>query len=133
MTTTVPESHADLLDAAIGVLATNGADGLPQVTAVCFLHDKEDGLVRLSLNDTRQKTKNLGRDANATLFILDPANPFRTLEIRGHAELTPDPDFAFAAQAGAKYNQDFTTHDQPGESRSVVTIRPTRVVVTAIG
>jgi PPOX class probable F420-dependent enzyme len=133
MATTVPESHTDLLDVAFAVLATNGANGLPQVTAVCFLADKEDGLVRLSLNDTRQKTKNLARDANTTLFIADPANPMRTLEIRGRAELTPDPDFAFATQAGGNYNQDFTTHDGPGETRSIVTIHPTRVVVTAIG
>ena len=84
---TVPDSHRDLLDAATAILATNGADGKPQVTAVAFLFDPADQRVKISLNDTRQKVKNLRRDPNATLFILDPANPYRTLEIRGRAEL----------------------------------------------
>jgi hypothetical protein len=100
---------------------------------VAFYHDKADDLVKLSLNDTRQKTKNLRRDPRATLFILDPANRLRTLEIRAEADLIPDPDFAFCATAGAKYNSDFHHHDQPGETRSQVVLRPTRVVATNLG
>ena len=42
-------------------------------------------------------------------------------------EVTPDDDKSFAARAGAKYGQDFTAHDRPGERRVVVTIRPRRV------
>jgi PPOX class probable F420-dependent enzyme len=131
--TTVADSHRDLLDADTAILATNGPDGLPQVTAVAFLHDQADDLVKISLNDTRQKTRNLRRDSNATLFILDPGNPYRTLEIRGRAELLADPDFAFARTAGAKYGQDFHQHDQPGETRSIVILHPTRVNATHIG
>jgi hypothetical protein len=41
---------------------------------------------------TRQKYKNLLRNPVASLFLLDPANPFRTLEIRADVTLTPDPD-----------------------------------------
>lgn len=36
-----------------------------------------------------EKTKNLRRDPRVTFFILDPANPFRTLEIRADAVLHP--------------------------------------------
>lgn len=123
----VPDSHRDLLEADVAVLCTNGRDGLPQVTAVCFLHDKGDDLIRLSLNDTRQKTRNMRRDPSVTLFILAPGNPYKTLEIRGQAELSPDADFSFAATAGAKYGQDFHRHDQPGETRSIVTLHPTKI------
>lgn len=131
-TPTVPDSHRDLLQAATAVLATNGATGLPQVTAVAFLHDPADDLVRISLNDARQKTKNLRRDPRTTLFIVDPNNPYRTLEIRAEAELLPDPDFAFAATAGAKYGQDFHRHDQAGETRSIVVLHPRRIVATLL-
>jgi len=31
---TIPDSHKDLLQAAIGLLATNGRNGLPQLTAI---------------------------------------------------------------------------------------------------
>ena len=99
---TIPGSHADLLAAGVGMLATQGHDGFPQVTALWFLYD-DDGLVKLSLNTTRQKTKNLGRHAECTFFVLDPANPYRTLEIRAHAEIAPDADYVFAQKLGAKY------------------------------
>jgi general stress protein 26 len=56
--TTVPESHQDLLKADVAMLATIGQDGYPQVTALWFLLD-DDGTIKLSLNTTRQKVKNL--------------------------------------------------------------------------
>jgi hypothetical protein len=46
-----------VLDAPYGGLTTLGRDGYPQSTMVAFL--AEDGLVRISLNTTRQKTGNL--------------------------------------------------------------------------
>ena len=98
--TTVPESHQDLLAADVAVLATAGPDGYPQVTATWFLLD--DGVVKLSLNTTRQKVKNLRAHPESTLFILDPANPYRTLEIRARAEVSPDEDYAFAVRLGSK-------------------------------
>lgn len=115
------------------MLATNGPDGLPQVTAVAFHHDAQRDLVQISLNDTRQKTRNLRRDPRATLFILDPENPYRTLEIRAQVELEPDADFAFAALAGARYGQDFHRHDLPGETRSIVTLHPVRINANRMG
>jgi PPOX class probable F420-dependent enzyme len=130
--TTVPESHLDLLDTRTAILATVGASGKPQLTAIVFLYDTEDGLVKISLNDTRQKVKNLRLNPSATFFILDPENSGRTLEIRGDAEITPDPDFSFAATVGAKYNADFRRNDQPGETRSKVTLHPTRIVATKL-
>jgi PPOX class probable F420-dependent enzyme len=123
---TIPDSHRDLLDAPVATLATVGADGRPQLSAVWFLAD-DDG-VRLSLNNSRQKTKNLTNNSAATLFILDTANPARYLELRGNATLTPDDDYAFADKVGAKYGGvDLRGMDQPGQSRVVVTIDPVRV------
>ncbi|HEY5422482.1 MAG TPA: PPOX class F420-dependent oxidoreductase [Ilumatobacteraceae bacterium] len=123
---TIPDSHRDLLDAPVATLATVGADGRPQLSAVWFLAD-DDG-VRLSLNNARQKTKNLTNNSAATLFILDTANPARYLELRGNATLTSDDDYAFADKVGAKYGGvDLRNMDQPGQSRVVVTIDPVRV------
>jgi PPOX class probable F420-dependent enzyme len=93
---------------------------------VWFLAD--DNGVRISLNTSRQKTKNLAKNSAATLFILDAANPARYLELRGDATVDADPDYAFADQVGAKYGGvDLRTRDQAGESRVVVTIDPVRV------
>jgi PPOX class probable F420-dependent enzyme len=121
----IPESHRDLLDARTAVLATVGTDGRPQLSAVWFL--AEGDTVRLSLNSTRQKVKNLRRNPAATLFVLDPANPQRYLELRGDATLSDDPDYAFAGQVGVKYEADLRTFDAPDASRVVVTLQPVRV------
>ncbi len=124
--TTFPESHRDLLDADVAALATITRSGTPQQTAVWFLY--EDGELKLSLNTSRLKTKNLMKRPQCSLLILDPAVPQRYLEVRGTAELEPDDDYAFASKVGAKYGgADLSEHDGPGEGRVIVTIRPTNV------
>jgi PPOX class probable F420-dependent enzyme len=131
MTTTIPASHADLLEGRFATLATIGPDGRPQLSEVWFL--TEDGSPRLSLSTARQKLKNLDRDPACTLFLLDLANPYRYLEIRGDAEITPDDDYAFADRVGAKYASDLRDHDGPEDGRVVVTVRPTRINAVAMG
>ncbi len=124
--TSIPDSHRDLLDASTAILATNGPDGRPQLSAVWFLTKADT--VRVSLNTTRQKVKNLRTNPAVTLFILDPANSQRYLEIRGDAELTDDADYAFADEVGAKYGgANLRNFDGPGASRVAVTIHPARV------
>jgi len=121
----IPASHRDLLDGQFATLGTVGPDGRPQLSEVWFLADGD--AVRLSLNDSRQKTKNLKANPAASLFLLDLAVPYRYLELRGDAEISPDDDHAFARRVGAKYQADLSLHDKPGDKRVVVTIRPARV------
>ena len=124
---TIPDSHQDLLTAPVVTLATIGQGGYPQVTATWFLHD-DDGVVKLSLNTTRQKVKNLRSHPECTLFFVDPANPYRTLEIRARADMQPDEDYAFANKLGKKYGDvDLRTMDKPGEQRVVVSMHPVKV------
>jgi PPOX class probable F420-dependent enzyme len=121
----IPETHLDLLDAEFATLATLAADGAPQLTEVWFLY--EDGEVKLSLNSSRAKTKNLAARPQCSLFFLDLANPYRYMDVRGLARIEPDGDYAFADRVGAKYNSDLREHDGPGEARIVVTIERTNV------
>ena len=121
-----PKSHQDLLKAEIAVLVTLGRTAYPQVTAVWFLLD-DDGFLKLSLKTTRQKVKNLQEHRECTFFIIDRANPERTLEVRANAELSPDPDYAFADKIGMKYRADIRKKDRPEESRVVVMLRPVKV------
>jgi PPOX class probable F420-dependent enzyme len=129
--TTFPDSHSDLLDAQFATLATVGKDGVPQQTEVWFLHDA--GELKLSLNDARLKTRNLQKRPQCSLMLLDVGNPYRYLEVRGSAELTPDDDYAFAKKVGAKYDSDLKVHDNPGEGRVVVTIVPSNVYAVNMG
>jgi PPOX class probable F420-dependent enzyme len=123
--TEIPQSHRDLLESQVATLATIGPDGRPQVSEVWFL--AKDGAVHMSLNTSRQKVKNLQRNPSATVLLLDLADPYRYVEIRGDAEITPDADYAFADQLAAKYKADLRLHDKPGESRVAVAIRPTKI------
>ncbi len=123
--TDFPDSHRDLLDGQFASLGTIGGDGLPQLTEVWFLHD--DGELKLSLNRSRLKTRNLVKRPECSVLLLDLQNPYRYLEVRGHAKLEPDDDYAFARKLGAKYDADLSAHDRPGETRVVVTIEPANI------
>ncbi|MGZ4250135.1 MAG: PPOX class F420-dependent oxidoreductase [Solirubrobacteraceae bacterium] len=124
--TNFPASHRDLLDAQVATLATIGGNGFPQLTEIWFLHD--DGELKLSLNSSRLKTRNLQKRPQCSLFLLDLQNPYRYLEVRGNATIEPDDDYEFARKLGAKYGgADLREHDNPGESRLIVTIEPANV------
>ena len=131
MSTDFPDSHRDLLDARFATLATLGKDGGPQLTEVWFLF--EDGEVKVSLNDSRLKTKHLVARPRCSLFILDLENPFRYIDVRGTARIDPDDDHAFADRVGAKYGTDLREHDGPDDKRVVATIEPTNVFAVDMG
>lgn len=125
MTTSLPTSHTDLLDApGVAVLTTIGADGLPQSTAIWYLRDGDS--VRLSLDKARQKYKNLAARPVANLFFLDPTNPFRTLEIRAEVTIEPDADLTFFHRVFQHYSADPAM--VPTTERVVVTLVPKRIV-----
>jgi len=121
----IPESHKDLLNALVAVIGTIGASGRPQLSASWFL--AEGDTVKLSLNTARQKVKNLQANPKVSVIILGES-PYKYIELRGDAEITPDPGYEFADKVGAKYGADLRSRDQPGESRVVVTIKPTRII-----
>jgi len=125
MTTAIPESHRDLLELPVATLATLGPDGRPQLSAVWFLAKGDE--LKISLNTGRQKVRNLQRQAACTVFLLDLANPYRYLEIRGDAELAPDENYEFAARVDAKYGSDIKAMDKQGDRRVVVTVKPVKV------
>ena len=121
----IPDSHRYLLEGRFATLATLGGDGTPQLTEVWFLH--HDGELKVSLNTSRLKTKNLMRRPQCSLFLLDLENPYRYVDVRGRARIEPDDDYAFADKVGAKYGADLREHDAPEDSRVIVTIEPTHV------
>jgi PPOX class probable F420-dependent enzyme len=126
MMTEFPESHQDLLQIPVGVLATQGPDGFPQVSAIWFVLG-DDGTIQISLNTTRQKLKNLRRHAECTLFLMDPASPYRTLEIRARAEIDSDSADEAITMVQQKYGADVRENDRPGETRVAVTLHPVKI------
>jgi PPOX class probable F420-dependent enzyme len=125
----IPESHRDLLTSPLtAALTTVDAKGRPQSTAVWYLVD-DDGLLKGSITDDRQKYKNLSRNPNCTLFIIDPSNPWRTLEIRAEVWLTADPEKATVSKFAKAYQADEAMLKAAGNNRYTVTYRPRHIVV----
>jgi len=123
----ISASHRDLLETPHTVaFATVGADGQPQVTAIWAMLDGD--VVRTSLTKSRQKYKNLIAHPQVTLFVIDPENPFRTLEIRATAEVTDDPGLEYLQRLLHLYGTDLENFPGPKDDRVVITLHPTRIV-----
>jgi PPOX class probable F420-dependent enzyme len=130
MATTIPASHADLLQTtkpAFAQLATVNADGTPQVTPVWVDYDGTHVLVNTARG--RVKTRNLERNPRVALAISDPENPYRYVGIQGRVvEMTEKGGDAHIDKMAKKYlNKDSYPFRQPGEVRLIVKIAPDKV------
>ena len=121
----VPESHADLLAGPVGTLTTVGSDGYPQVTAVVAMLG-DDGNVHTSVSSVRQKYRNMVRHPKATLLVIDPANPFRTVEVRADVEIIPDPGKVWS-KAFLQGGVDLDEIDPPEAERFHIVLHPAKV------
>jgi PPOX class probable F420-dependent enzyme len=121
----VPDSHADLLEAVtVAHVATIGPDGAPQVNPVWFEWDGEH--VCISQTTGRQKYRNVHRDPRIALSIVDPSNPYRYLEVRGHAAaIVDDEGNAFIDRQAQRYlGEETYPWPQPGDVRVIVKVLP---------
>jgi PPOX class probable F420-dependent enzyme len=130
MATTIPASHADLLQLtkpAFAQLATVNADGTPQVTPVWVDYDGTHLLVNTARG--RVKTRNLERNPLVALAISDPENPYRYVGVQGRVvEMTEKGADAHIDKMAKKYlNKDSYPFRQPGEVRVIVKIAPDKV------
>jgi PPOX class probable F420-dependent enzyme len=123
----IPSTHLDLLETPIPVaLATVGPTGHPQVSAIWVI--LEGNTIVTSLAGIRQKLKNLRSRPQATVFVIDPVNPYRTLEVRGDVTIEPDPELATLERVLTAYGTDLASFPAPLEGRTTVTVHPTHVV-----
>lgn len=131
MSTTLPASHADLVERPLfGHLATIRPDGSPQSSVMWFAWDGE--VLRFTHTSQRQKFANLTHEPRVSMSIVDPDNLYRFLEIRGAVKsIEPDPDAAFYQTLQARYGTAFALTDTP--HRVVITVRPDRFVAVASG
>jgi PPOX class probable F420-dependent enzyme len=82
-----PELLAFIGERGHGVLTTIKKDGRPQLSVVGYAFDAGTATFRVSLTDSRAKTRNLRRDPRCSILVTTPANrPYAVAE--GTAELT---------------------------------------------
>ncbi|MBI1745146.1 MAG: PPOX class F420-dependent oxidoreductase [Acidobacteria bacterium] len=125
MSHTIPSQYVDLLSQrSFASLATLMPDGSPQVTPVWFDYDGAYLLVNSARG--RQKDRNMRRNAKVSLAIMDPANPYRYLEVRGSVmEITEQGAKEHINKMAKKYlDVDQYPYSQPGEVRVIYKIKP---------
>ncbi|WP_351233946.1 TIGR03618 family F420-dependent PPOX class oxidoreductase [Streptomyces sp. NPDC002133] len=76
----------------------------------------------------RQKARNMARDPRISLSVFDLQNPYRSVEIRGTAELVDDPDKTLPYELSHKYLGIDPPAEKPEEVRVIVRITPERVI-----
>lgn len=82
MPAAIPEKYCDLFSKkAFANLATLMPDGTPQVTPVWIDYDGQHLMFNSALG--RVKDRNVRRNPNVALSVVDPENPYRYLEVRG--------------------------------------------------
>jgi PPOX class probable F420-dependent enzyme len=123
---TAPASHQDLLYRPLFAhLATIRPDGAPQSGLMWFAWDGERA--RFSHTRTRQKIRNLAHEPKVSFHLVDPDNPYRTLEVRGRVEsIEADPDATFYRSLQERYDLVVPVFD--ADIRVVITVAPTSFV-----
>jgi PPOX class probable F420-dependent enzyme len=106
------------------VLGTVRPDGSPQTSVVWVLRDG-DALLFSTLA-RRQKARNVAAVPRVSISVYDAANPYLSVEIRGTAELLPDPERALPHALSHKYLGTDPPKGEPGEERLVIRVTPSR-------
>jgi len=128
MSQAIPEKYGDLLEKPVFAnLGTLMKDGSPQVTPVWVDYDGK--FVRINSAKGRVKDKNMRRDPRVSLSLLDPANPYRYMEIRGRVvEVTESGADDHINKLSQKYlGKPVYPFRQPGEVRVIYKIEPEKV------
>ena len=115
--------------AALPVLitvATKRADGSVQLNPVWF--ELKEGFIWVNSNTSRSWPKNLQRDHDVTMLIVDPREPDRYAQIRGRlVSLIPDPKHEFIDRLSHRYTGKQFRELEPGEHRVTLKIQPLTV------
>ena len=71
----------------------------------------EGDVIVTSLAGIRQKLKKLRERPLAPVFVIDPANPYRTLEVRCDFAIAPDPELATLVKVLTAYGTDLASFE----------------------
>ncbi len=122
----ISEKMKDLLSRekkAFAVLALVRADGTPHATPVWFDWDGAN----LIINTARGRVKDriLRKHPTVVLAIMDPANPYRYLQIRGRVvRETEQGGYEMICRLNEKYHGKYEYPKRPGEVRVTYKIAP---------
>lgn len=120
----IPEGYEKLLiQPNIVHLATVRPDGQPAVSPMWFAWDGE--LLRFTHTTRRVKFRNIESNPYVAVSVLDPAQPYQYLQVRGQVEsVTPDPTGAFYVELAKRYGMENPAPPADSPDRVVIAVRP---------
>jgi PPOX class probable F420-dependent enzyme len=124
----IPAEFVDLFDKAIvASLVTMMANGQPQVTPVWCDYDGQ--YICVNTAKGRLKDRNMRRDPRVALMLMDSANAYRYIEVRGRVvDFTENDADQHIDKLAKKYvNEEKYSFKQPGEVRVLYRILPENV------
>jgi PPOX class probable F420-dependent enzyme len=108
------------------VIATKHVDSRVQLNPIWF--ELSDGYVWINSNTRRSWPKNLQRDKEAALLLIDPTEPDRYAQIRARlAEVLADPKHEFIDRLARRYTGRKFRELEPGEERITFKLEPVQV------
>jgi PPOX class probable F420-dependent enzyme len=127
--TGLPEQAKQLLDAAnFVVVATSNTDGSPQTSVLWATYEGDELL--MSTIQGRKKETNWLNDPRASVLILDKADPYSFVEVRGAVSMGTDGGPELIERLSQTYTgQSYTGDEGTDNVRVVVRLTPTRVIV----
>jgi PPOX class probable F420-dependent enzyme len=126
-----PESHIDLLEKPLYAhVATVRADGGPQSSPMWF--DWDGAHIRMTHTSKRQKFRNLERDPRLALSIVDPADPLRSIEVRGTVTVTDD-DATATFYQGLQHRYGIVYPIDDADVRIILSLTPTKIILVEGG
>ena len=118
-----PKARELIARPVLASLATLNPDGSPQVTPVWV--DTDGEAVLFNTAKGRLKHRNLSRDPRVAISITDRNDDYRTVVIRGRAELIDESADELIDRLAKKYRGlDRYPFRQPGEERVTVRVLP---------
>ncbi len=134
--TSIPDTHLDLLEGPhLAVMTTVAQHSRPENSVVWCAWDGED--VFITTFDTTRKAHNIRSNPWVALTVIDPHDPYRWIDVRGHVEeMVPDDNYVILDQLAKLYTGADSYYGgvapeglRGQEPRVVVRIRPEHVVV----
>ncbi|MFY1705596.1 PPOX class F420-dependent oxidoreductase [Micromonospora sp. WMMA1923] len=125
MTILTDEDLALLAEPQLAHVATIEPDGSPHVTPVWV--DTDGETIVFNTAKGRQKYNNILRNPVVAVSVVDKADDYRTLWVKGNAEFVTEGADAHIDKLAKKYlGQETYPFRQPNEERIIVRITPTQ-------
>lgn len=133
----IPESHVELLSGPyFAIFTTVAPDGSPENTIVWCSTDGDNVFVNTA--EGRRKETNIRQNKNVALTVLDPANAYRWIDVRGVVdEVSPDEGYEninahakLYAGVDSYYGGVAPAEMEGTENRVIISIKPERVVTS---